>query len=129
VSAFDLDLSLQVDSGSAVDAASADKEPCEDSPHREPRPRPGRLPFRNLTLVQAVKVLLREQKQLHGKEIERLLREGGYRTKARHFQQGMFSAFERDGGFVNVGGNTWKLKMEPSANGTLPETRQGITAV
>jgi hypothetical protein len=87
------------------------------SSHVEPRSR--RLPFRNMTLAQAGKALLREHGQLHGKEIERRVKDGGYKTKARHFQQSLLSAFERDGGFENIGGNIWQLKAEspkPSLN-------------
>jgi hypothetical protein len=91
-------------------------EPPEAQPQRHRDLKPRRLPFRSLTLAQAAKVVLREHGQLHGKEIERRLREGGYKTKARYFQAGMLGAFERDGGFINIGGNTWKLKPE-AANG------------
>src|SRR5215469_7159451 len=79
-------------------------------PHLQPKPH--RLPFRVMTLAQAGKSLLREFGQLHGKEIEHKVKEGGYRSKSRHFQQSLLSAFERDGAFENIGGNTWRLKPE-----------------
>jgi hypothetical protein len=114
--------------GSVDDAPSIEKETasaCPTDARREPRPRPQRLPFKNLTLSQAVKALLQVHKRLHGKEIETLVKEGGYRTKARHFQQNLISASERDGGFINVGGNTWELKPEiVHLNGSQPEARQ-----
>jgi hypothetical protein len=68
--------------------------------------------FRDMSIAAASKLLLTERGMLHGSEIERMLRAGGYETKARRFQNVMRIAFEKDGGFVNIGGNLWKLKSQ-----------------
>jgi hypothetical protein len=90
-------------------ASEKSEPPCESTAtHQSKR----RLPFRNMTLAEATKALLHEAGgPLHGREIERRLKEGGYRTKSHHFQAGMLSAFQRDGSIVNIGGNTWQLKI------------------
>ncbi len=72
------------------------------------QPSPDR--FRELTIAEAAKLLLKEHGQLHGKEMEKLLKAGGYQSKAEHFQSTLLVAFARDGGFENIGGNTWRLK-------------------
>jgi hypothetical protein len=69
--------------------------------------------FRKLTLAEVAKVLLKEYGKLHGKEIERLAKAGGFKGGKENFQNYMPVAFKRDGGFENVGGNTWRLK-EPA---------------
>jgi len=66
--------------------------------------------FKNLTLAQIGRMLLAEHGKLHGKDIERLARAGGFKGAVKNFQNYMPVAFKRDGGFENVGGNTWKLK-------------------
>lgn len=66
--------------------------------------------FRHLTIAEAGKILLKEHGVLHGKEIEKLLIDGGYKSKSEKFQNTMVVAFRRDGGFENIGGNRWKLK-------------------
>ncbi len=83
--------------------------------HRE-EPKIARpLRFRKVTIAQGTKALLEERGQLHGKEIEKLLKEGGYKSEADHFQSSLAVALGRDGGFENIGGNTWRLK--PGTNG------------
>jgi hypothetical protein len=82
--------------------------PHEDHPKDEPK-----LRFRDKTVADGAAILLAEQGKLHGREIERLLKEGGYRSKSQFFQNVLDSTFKRDGRFRNVGGNTWELK-EPS---------------
>ncbi len=67
--------------------------------------------FRNLTLVQAGEILLTEHPVLHGKELERLMKERGYRSKAEHFQKMLQATFTRDGRFENTGLNHWRLKQ------------------
>ncbi len=79
--------------------------------------------FRRLTIAEAGIVLLKEHGQLHGKELERLLKDGGLRSKAENFQSTMVIAFRRNNDFQNIGGNTWRLKEPGSiagggANGT-----------
>jgi hypothetical protein len=71
--------------------------------------------FKNMSIAAASKLLLTEHGMLHGSEIERMLRAGGYETKARRFQNVMRIALEKDGGFVNIGGNLWKLKSQDRA--------------
>ena len=72
--------------------------------------------FRNLTLAQIGRRLLEEHGALHGKEIERLAKAGGFKGGTKNFQNYMPVAFKRDGGFENTGGNNWRLK-EPAAHG------------
>jgi hypothetical protein len=83
--------------------------------HGESHPKLKGQPFRKMTLAEATRELLTEHAVLHGKEIERLVLEGGYRTASKHFQSTMLVAFQRDGGFENVGRNRWRLK-QPSLN-------------
>src|ERR1035438_619473 len=66
--------------------------------------------FRNLTLAQIGRLLLTEHGALHGKEIERLAKTGGFQGGTKNFQNYMPVAFKRDGGFENTGGNNWRLK-------------------
>lgn len=66
--------------------------------------------FSGMSLAAAARVLLAEHGALHGKEIERLLKEGGYESASRKFQSTMRVAFDRDGGFENIGGNRWRLR-------------------
>ena len=66
--------------------------------------------FRKLTLAEVAKVLLKENGKLHGKEIERLAKAGGFKKGTNNFQNYMPVAFKRDGSFENIGGNTWRLK-------------------
>jgi len=66
--------------------------------------------FRDLPLAEVGRVLLKERGLLHGKEIERLAREGGYKSGGEHFQSYLATAFKREGGFENIGKNRWKLK-------------------
>src|SRR5208283_637531 len=86
-------------------------------------PKGTETPFRfsKFTLVQVARVLLKERGVLHGKEIERLAKEGGYKSAAEHFQSMLSVALKRDGGFENVGGNQWRLKP--------PSTEQGIPQI
>jgi hypothetical protein len=86
------------------------------------------LRFRKLTLVRAARLLLKEHGQLHGKEIERLVKEGGYRSVADHFQSTLAVTFKRDGGFENVGGNMWRLKLpspEQKSSEAVPGSLNG----
>jgi hypothetical protein len=66
--------------------------------------------FRKLTLAQIGRVLLEDGGTLHGKDIERLARAGGFKGGTENFQNYMPVAFKRDGGFENIGGNNWRLK-------------------
>lgn len=72
--------------------------------------------FRNLTLAEVARILLKENGTLHGKEIERLAKAGGFKKGTNNFQNYMPVAFKRDGGFENVGGNTWRLKETAEQN-------------
>ena len=66
--------------------------------------------FEQLSIAEGAKILLREHGVLHGKDIERLLKSGGYTSNSKKFQTTMVVALMRDGGFVNIGKNRWKLK-------------------
>jgi hypothetical protein len=70
--------------------------------------------FRKMTLGQIGRMLLKERGVLHGKEIERLAKEGGYKSKGKHFQSSLATAFKREGNFENMGRNRWKLKEAPA---------------
>jgi hypothetical protein len=82
--------------------------------HRDEAKVIGPLRFRKKTLAEATRELLRDSGQLHGKEIEKLIKEGGYRSTAEHFQSSLAVALKRDGGFENVGENVWRVKVAPS---------------
>lgn len=66
--------------------------------------------FKNATVAEASRVVLQTYGTLHGKELERLLKQGGLRSKIGRFQGYLGVALKRDGGFENIGGNTWRLK-------------------
>jgi hypothetical protein len=72
--------------------------------------------FADLSIAGAAKILLKEHGVLHGKEIEKLLTTGGYLSNSKKFQTTMVVALRRDAGFVNIGGNRWKLKEAQTAN-------------
>lgn len=69
--------------------------------------------FKDMKLADIGRILLRERGILHGTDIEKLAKAGGFKGGANHFQNYMPVAFKRDGGFENIGGNKWKLK-EPA---------------
>jgi len=58
------------------------------------------------------KDILRRHGSLHGSKIEELARAEGFKTDmdSKNFQAYLAVAFQRDGGFVNLGRNTWRLK-------------------
>jgi hypothetical protein len=76
--------------------------------------------FRDLALAQVVYELLSHHDQLHGTEIERLAREGGFRGGTNNFQNYLPMALKRAGGFENLGRNTWMLN--PAIK---PEKKEG----
>jgi hypothetical protein len=47
--------------------------------------------------------------------IEELARAGGFKGGTNNFQNYLPVALKRDGGFENIGGNTWRLKDSPNA--------------
>jgi hypothetical protein len=71
--------------------------------------------FKKSTLAQIGKLLLTEHGTLHGKDIERLAKAGGFKGGTKNFQNYMPVAFKRAGGFENIGGNRWRLNntVEP----------------
>jgi hypothetical protein len=73
---------------------------------------PANRRFRDFTLATIGRMLLTEHGTLHGKEIERRAKAGGFTGGTKHFQNYMPVAFKRAGGFENIGGNTWKLNEE-----------------
>lgn len=66
--------------------------------------------FKDMKLAEVGRLLIMERGSLHGKEIERLAKAGGFKGGTNNFQNYLPVAFKRDGGFENIGGNTWKLK-------------------
>jgi hypothetical protein len=96
--------------------------PHED--HAKVKPDEHQSRFRDRTMAAGAAILLAEHGKLHGSDIERLLKEGGYRSKSKFFQNVLDSTFKRDGRFRNVGGNTWELKAPPLfANGNAEVER------
>jgi hypothetical protein len=66
--------------------------------------------FKKMILADIGAALIREHGPLHGKKIEELAKAGGFKGGTKNFQNYMPVAFKRDGRFINIGGNTWKLK-------------------
>ena len=73
---------------------------------------PAHRKFKDLTMAEVGRILLAEHGTLHGKDIERLARAGGFTGGMNNFQNYMPIAFKRAGGFENIGGNRWKLNEE-----------------
>ena len=71
--------------------------------------------FKKSTMAQTGKLLLAEHGTLHGKDIEKLAKAGGFKGGTKNFQNYMPVAFKRAGGFENIGGNKWRLNdaVEP----------------
>ena len=71
--------------------------------------------FKDLSLAESVGILLRENDVLHGKDIEKLIKAGGFQSKSENFQNYLPVALHRAGGFENIGGNRWKINpsVEP----------------
>ena len=86
----------------------------EDSTHSEPGSqnqfkKPTGKEFKDLTLAQIGKKLLEERGMLHGSEIEKRAKAGGFKSDSEHFQSYLAVAFKRAGGVENVGKNRWNL--------------------
>src|ERR1700678_3327805 len=77
----------------------------------EPKRMPGPKPFRGMDLASVARIILREHDggPIHGKEIERLAKAGGYDKGGAHWQGYLSIALKRAGGFENLGMNRWKL--------------------
>ena len=66
--------------------------------------------FKSMSIADATRILLTEQQVLHGKEIQRLLTEGGIDTSSENFQTTLAIALKRcEGEFEKVGRNQWRL--------------------
>lgn len=65
--------------------------------------------FAKSSIADGTRILLQENGQLHGREIEKRLKGGGYPTKSTKFQPILRNTLIRVGGFENVGGNIWRL--------------------
>ncbi len=74
-----------------------------------------RTRFRNLNVSDAVRILLEEHSTLHGREIERLIKVGGYKVTGSGFQNYLPVALRRAGGFENTGRNNWRLNDKVEA--------------
>lgn len=72
-------------------------------------PQAGPKRFQNLGLTVVGQILLQECGELHGFDIERLAKEGGFTTTTKNFQSLLATSFKRAGIFKNIGGNTWRL--------------------
>jgi hypothetical protein len=71
----------------------------------------GPRPFRDMDLASVARIILQEHDggPMHGKEIEKLAKAGGYDKGGAHWQGYLSIALKRVGGFENIGLNTWKL--------------------
>lgn len=67
--------------------------------------------FLESDLAEVARILLGEHngEVLHGSEIEKLAKAGGYESTSQHFQSYLAIALQRAGGFENIGGNRWRL--------------------
>lgn len=65
--------------------------------------------FADKHLADVGKAILLEYGEMHGKKIEQIAKKGGYKSKSKTFQTYLRIAFERAGGFQNIGGNVWRL--------------------
>jgi hypothetical protein len=73
-------------------------------------PKPALHRFSGSTLADAVRVLLTEDSQMHGSQIEKTVKAQGYISSADKFQVVLRNTLMRDGGFENIGGNVWRLR-------------------
>jgi hypothetical protein len=78
---------------------------------------PGPRQFRGMKLADVGRALLKDRGVLHGSEIERLAKAGGFKSTAKSFQPYLSVAFKREGGFQNIGKNRWKLNESIPAEG------------
>ena len=72
--------------------------------------------FRKMTMAEGAEVLLTDQPQLHGSQIEKMLKDGGYRSYSENFQSALTVALKRAGKFENIGGNMWRLKRNDESS-------------
>lgn len=95
----------------AAPPATNGRAPKQASPEKWSAPKRSveGKPFKDLTLARVGRILLSEHGTMHGSEIERLAKQGGFKSKADRFQSYLAVAFKRDGGFENTGGNNWIL--------------------
>src|ERR1039457_4238062 len=85
--------------------------------------------FKDLTLAQIGKRLLEEHGTLHGSEIEKRAKAGGFKSDSEHFQSYLAVAFKRAGGFENLGKNTWMLNPNVLPSGDRAATEDPIGLV
>lgn len=101
-------------SGSTANGNDANKTLGLDDPEfftTTTRPPSQTKRFRDMILAEVARTLILEHgKPLHGKAIERLAKAGGFTGGTNNFQNYLPVALKRDGGFENIGGNTWKLR-------------------
>jgi hypothetical protein len=109
----------------------------------DPKPRERRSPkqpakptalagrkFADLTLAQIGKQLLEEKGgTIHGSEIEKLAKAGGFKSTSEHFQSYLAVAFKRVGGFENLGKNTWKLNPNVPPGKSRPPKEEANRSV
>jgi hypothetical protein len=71
--------------------------------------------FAAMALADIGRELLSDGRTMHGLEIERIAKTGGFKSDAVHFQSYLSVAFKRRGGFENVGKNNWRLNSSIQA--------------
>jgi hypothetical protein len=71
----------------------------------------GPKPFREMDLASVARIILQEHGggPMHGKEIEKLAKAGGYDKGGAHWQGYLAIALKRAGGIENIGMNRWRL--------------------
>ena len=87
--------------------ASSPKHDSEPEMKRSAGPKP----FRTMDLASVGKIILNEHSggPMHGKEIEKLAKAGGYDKGGAHWQGYLSIALKRAGGVENIGQNRWRL--------------------
>ena len=72
----------------------------------------GNQTYKDMSLADIAYDLLQDRGKLHGLEIERLAKAGGFKSSAKHFQSYLSVALKRKGGFENTGKNNWVLNPD-----------------
>lgn len=80
----------------------------------EPKRAAGPKPFRDMDLASVARIILKEHDgtPMHGKEIEKLAKAGGYAKGGAHWQGYLSIALKRAGGIENIGLNRWRINSQ-----------------
>jgi hypothetical protein len=115
-------------SGTVADATGRTRarydERLEHSKYHDPGPKQ----FKGMKLAEIGRILLKERGELHGKQIERLAKAGGFKSSGKSFQGYLAVAFRREGGFENLGKNRWHLNSAIKAEREYSEPSRATEA-